>query len=147
METGHFPLFTFLLIAILVWLVLGFVSRHITGWASLAQRYRCHERFSGARLRSRSAVMRYWGRYSNCLTLGVNPRGFCLSMSIPFLPGHPPLFIPWNEITVRRTSFLLTKYVELRLGREPAIPFRIYEGLAAKLAALAGEAWPKESPA
>jgi hypothetical protein len=35
--------------------------------------------------------------------------------------------------------------VELRLGQEPAIPFRICEQLATKLEALAGDAWPKES--
>jgi hypothetical protein len=145
MGTGHPLLFTLLLIAILVWMVVGFVARHITGWASLAQRYRCDERFSGERLRFRSAAMRYWNHYANCLTVGVSPRGFFLSMSVPFLPGHPPLFIPWNDITVRRTRFLWAKCVELHLGREPAVPFRISQRLAARLAALAGDAWPKES--
>ena len=147
MRTGLFPLSTVLLIAILTWMVVGFVSRHLTGWASLAQRYRCDERFSGDRLRFRSAAMRYWSHYGNCLTMGVNPEGFFLSVSIPFLLGHPPLFIPWNEITVRRTRVLWAKCVEFHLGREPAIPLRISERLATKLAALAGRAWPKESPA
>jgi hypothetical protein len=145
MGSGHFPLFTVLLIAILAWSLVGFFSRRITGWASLAQRYRYDDRFSGERVRFRSAAMRYASHYRNCLTMGVNPQGFFLSLSIPFLPGHPPLFIPWNEITVRRTRLLWAKCAELRLGREPAIPFRISERLAKKLAGLAGEAWPKES--
>jgi hypothetical protein len=76
--------------------------------------------------------------------MGVNPQGFFLSLSIPFLPGHPPLFIPWDEITLHRKRLLWTRFVELRLGREPPIPFRISERLAKKLAGLAGEAWPKE---
>jgi hypothetical protein len=109
----------------------------------LAQRFRCDERFSGHRLRFRSAAMRYWGHYGNCLTMGVNPLGFFLSLSFSFFPGHPPLFIPWNEITVRRTRVLWAKCVELRLGRELAVPFRISERVTAKLAALAGEAWPQ----
>ena len=117
MRTGLFPLSTVLLIAILTWMVVGFVSRHLTGWASLAQRYRCDERFSGDRLRFRSAAMRYWSHYGNCLTMGVNPEGFFLSVSIPFLLGHPPLFIPWNEITVRRTRVLWAKCVQFHLGR------------------------------
>jgi hypothetical protein len=79
--------------------------------------------------------------------MGANPQGLFLALSIPLVPGHPPLFIPWNEITVRRIRVLWAKSVELRLGQEPAIPFRICERLAKKLAALAGEAWPKESPA
>jgi hypothetical protein len=142
MGTGHFPLFTVLLIAILGWLVVGFVSSYITGWALLAQRFRCDERFSGEHLRFRSAAMRCWGNYGNCLTMGVNPHGFLLSPSFPFFPGHPSLFIPWNEITVRRTRVLWAKCVELHLGREPAVPLRISESVANRLAALAGEAWP-----
>jgi hypothetical protein len=145
MGTGGFPFFMFLLTAIVAWVVVGLVYRHVSGWASLAKRYRCDEEFSGNRLRFRSARMRYWTGYGNCLTMGVNARGFFLSLSIPVFPGFPPLFIPWNETGLRRTSFLLTKYVELHLGSGPAIPFRIFEGLAAKLAAPAGEAWPKES--
>jgi hypothetical protein len=144
MGTGSFPFFTVLLIAILVWMAVGFFSSHITGWASLAQRYRCDARFSGKRLRFRSAGTRYWGHYTNCLTLGVSPQGLFLSLSIPFFPGHPPLFVPWNEITVRRTRVLWAKCVEICLGPEPAIPLRICEQLATRLATLAGEAWPKE---
>lgn len=144
METGHFPVFLVLLVAVFV-LVLGLSISHISGWAWLAQRYRCEEGFSGDRLRFRSAAMRYWSHYGNCLTMGANPQGLFLSMSVPFLVGHPPLFIPWSEVTVRRGRFLWSKYVELRLGRELGIAFRISEGVAASLAAWAGGAWPEES--
>ena len=146
MGTGHFPLFVVVLVPTVL-IVVGLVNSHLSGWASLAQRYRYDEGYSGERLRFRSAAMRYWGHFGNCLTMGTNPHGFFLAMSIPIFPGFPPLFIPWSEITVRRGRFLWSKYVELRLGREAAIPFRICEGLASKLAALAGEAWLKESAA
>jgi hypothetical protein len=142
--TSHVPLFVILLVPIL-WIVVGLVNSHLSGWASLAEHYRCDEGFSGDRLRFRSAAMRYGSHYGNCLTMGANPQGLFLSMSVPFLVGHPPLFIPWSEITVRRGRFLWSKYVELRLGRELGIAFRISEGLASKLAALAGGAWPEES--
>jgi hypothetical protein len=145
MGSGHFLLFTILLIAILAWIVMGFVFSHLSGWASLGQRYRCDEGFSGERLRFRSAAVRYGGHYRNCLTIGANPQGLFLSLAFPFFAGHPPLFIPWNDISVRRTRLLWAKRVELHLGREPAIPFRISERLATKLAALADGAWPKES--
>ena len=144
MGTGSFPFLTVLLIATWMLCVVWYFSSHITGWASLAQRYRCDQRFSGERLRFRSAAMRYWGHYGSCLTVGVNPQGLFLAVTTPFLPWHPPLFIPWNEVTVRRTHVLWAKCVELRLGPEPAIPLRICERLAKELAALAGEAWPKE---
>jgi len=144
METGHFPVFLVLLVAVIA-VVVGLSISHISGWASLAQRYRCGEGFSGGRLRFRSAAMRYSSHYGNCLTMGANPQGLFLSMSLHFLVGHPPLFIPWSEITVRRGRFLWSEYVELHLGRGVAIPFHISGGLASKLAAWAGEAWPKES--
>ena len=146
MGTSHFPLFLALLVAAFA-LVLGLSISHISGWASLAQCYRCEEGFSGDRLRFRSAAMRYSIHYGNCLTMGANLQGLFLSMSVPFPVRHPPLFIPWSEITLCRGRFLWAKYVELRLGREPAIPIRVSERLASKLAALAGEAWPKESAA
>jgi len=144
METGYFPLFLVLLVAVIA-VVVGLSISHISGWALLAQRYRCEGGFAGDRLRFRSAAMRYSSHYGNCLTMGANPQGLFLSMSVSFLVGHPPLFIPWSEITVRRGRFLWSIYVELRLGREPAIPLRISEGLASKLAAWAGGSWPKES--
>jgi len=147
MGTGSLALFTILFIVILGWTVAGLVSSRMTGWALLAQRYRWDKPFYGERLRSRSAAMRYGSHYGNCLTIGVNPQGLFLSLSIPLFPGHPPLFIPWNEITVRGTRVLWSNCLELQLGHDPAIPFRIQERLGRKLAALAGEAWPKESPA
>jgi len=146
MGTNHFPLFLVLLVPVL-WVVVAIVFSHVSGWALLAQTYRCEEDFSGDRLRFRSAAMRYSSHYGNCLTMGANPQGLFLSMSVTFFVGHPPLFIPWSDVTVRRGRFLWSKYVELRLGRGPAIAFRISERVAASLAAWACEAWPKETPA
>ena len=91
MGTGVFPFFTVLLIAIVAWLVVGFGVGLITGWASLAQRYCCEERFSGKRLRFRSAGTRYLSHYSNCLTLGVNPQGLFLLR----WHGHPARANSW----------------------------------------------------
>jgi len=142
MRTGIFPFVTVLFIAILGWMVVGLVFSRMSSWASLAQRYRYDEPFSGELLRFRSAAMRFGGHFRSCLTMGVNPQGFFLALSFPFFPGHPPLFIPWNDITVHRTRFLWVKGVELDLGREPAIPLRLSERLATKLAALPGQAWP-----
>jgi len=147
MGTGAFPIVTVLLIVILGWAAVGLISSRMTGWALLAQRYRSEEPFSGERVRFCSAAMRYGGHYGNCLTIGVNAQGLFLSLSIPFYMGHPPLFIPWHEITASRKRVLWSNCVELMLGRDPSVPFRIQERLGKKLAALACEAWPKESPA
>ena len=39
-------------------------------------------------------------RYNGVLTVGVNPAGLYLAVMPLFRPGHPPLFIPWPDVTV-----------------------------------------------
>jgi len=59
---------------------------------------------------------------------------------------HPPLFIPWSEVSVRRKRiWILGERVTLTLGREIAIPFTIGGRLAGKVKTAAGNAWPLEA--
>ena len=89
--------------------------------------------------------MRYLVGYNNCLTLGANREGFYISLALPLFLGHPPLFIPWREISVTRKKVLWFKQVRLGLGREAPIPFQISERLAEKLRASAEQSWPVEA--
>jgi hypothetical protein len=59
-----------------------------------------------------------------------------LSVSFMFRIGHPPLCIPWSEITVSRTKRFWRSYVVLTLGNQEGIPFRISERIARKLGIL-----------
>ncbi len=36
--------------------------------------------------------------YRSCLTVHRSAEGLFLSVLLPFRPGHPPLFIPWNAV-------------------------------------------------
>lgn len=36
--------------------------------------------------------------YNNCLSLAVEPAGFGIRLTLPIIPAHPPLFVPWTEI-------------------------------------------------
>jgi hypothetical protein len=121
-----------------------YISR-VGGWASLAEPYRISEPFSGSQWKFESGQMRYLTRYNHCLTIGANPRGLYLSIPWPLRISHPPLFIPWRDISFFSKSFLGLKYIELRLGREVTIPFRISYRLAQKLKTAAGSSWPMES--
>jgi len=118
---------------------------HLGGWALLAEPYRITEPFSGSKWKFESAQMRYLTRYNHCLTVGADPRGLYLSMYFLFQISHPPLFIPWRDISFSRKSFLRFKYVEFHLGREVTIPFRISDRLAEKLKSAAGASWPTEA--
>ena len=82
-------------------------------------------------------------QYSNALTIGADMTGLFIAPVFFFRLWHPPLFIPWVEITaVSKTQLFFFKFVELRLGRSEEIPFKINARLAAEIEAAAGPGWP-----
>lgn len=128
-----------------IWIVAGMVIGQVGGWAALAQQFEFREDFTGQRWRLQSARMRLWVHYGSCLTVGANPDGLYLAILFLFRVGHPPLFIPWREVSVpKKGVFLSIRYVELRLGHDLLIPFRINESLADRLRDAAGKGWPPE---
>jgi hypothetical protein len=80
--------------------------------------------------------MRYWGRYSGIIRITATADALYLSVFLPFRPGHPPLRIPWNEITFSKDKFFWKSYVVLTLGKTERIPLRITERMARKLGML-----------
>ncbi len=90
--------------------------------------------------------MRWMMGYNNCLTIGVDPMGLYLATMIVIRLGHPPLLVPWHEISVeKRLHTLLVPTVRLSLGREEQIPFVVSGKLAAQIQAAAGVSWPLEA--
>jgi hypothetical protein len=77
--------------------------------------------------------------------VGANPTGLYLAVLFPFRVAHPPLFIPWNEVTQAKTRIFFISMVRFQLGREYPIPLSIRESLAAKLKIAAGNGWPIET--
>ncbi len=60
--------------------------------------------------------------YSGIVTLGVHPDGLAIKLLEPFGVFHPPLFIPYEEITAHRQNWYLNaKSVELEFRRIPDI--------------------------
>jgi hypothetical protein len=116
----------------------------VSGWKTLAARFRLQQSFSGRQRRWQSAQMRYYVGYNNCLVVGADQSGFFLRTMWMVRTGHAPLLIPWNEITLSRiqTSWLMGNTVTLTLGRSEQIPFRIRASLATRLQSAAGSSWP-----
>ncbi len=129
------------------WAGSAILASHMSGWASLAQAYRLTGEFPAQRWSFQSAAMRWYANYGSCLTVGADPAGLYISVLAIFRILHPSLFIPWSEITVRKSRILWSRVVELRLGRELAIPFRVSEKLATRLRVSAGRSWPLETVA
>jgi hypothetical protein len=130
------------------WCFVTFLISVITGWHSLAQRFRYTDDFDGETWGFRSAYTRFFSHYGSCLKFGANSSGLYMSIFPLFRPGHPPLLIPWSEVTVIQgeTGFLFFKRRKLLLGREEPIPLSISAALAENLKRAAGHAWPLESP-
>jgi len=91
-----------------------------------------------------SGQMRWLANYNRVLTIGVSPEGLYLASMFLFRFMHPPLFVPWSEIKVRRKNGWVFEYVIFTMGHELAIPLRIRAKLAAKLRESAGIYWPVE---
>jgi len=85
----------------LLWVaVTGGISL-MSGWHSLADRFRSSEAIEGETFRFRSASMgwRFFpANYNGCLFSTVGARGFSLSLFFPFRFLHPRLVIPWAAV-------------------------------------------------
>jgi hypothetical protein len=124
-----------------LWVVIAFLVSQMGGWAELAQVYRTTEPFAGRKRTWQCAAMRWFMSYNNCLTVGADARGLYLSIFPLFRIGHPPLLIPWSELSAQRKKRWFGEQVELHFARAEAVPLRINLELAAFLAAASEGAW------
>ena len=136
-------IFPFYFVAL--WLLVSAVISFIGGWSALAKRFRRNQPFNGMVLNGQSGNMRWIAGYGNCLTIGSNPEGLYLAMWPLFRFRHPPLLIPWGEISVKRQRILFFPVVRFGLGRELEIPLWIRSGIADTLKNSAGSSFPNES--
>jgi hypothetical protein len=142
-DTHHFlfSIAVFLFLWTLVPIVIGYVS----GWASLAGQFRFRDNFSGSRWSWQSGQMRFMMNYNRCLTVGASEQGLYLAMNPPFALGHPPLLIPWSEVSVMPQRTLFFPGTRFQLGREEnPVPLWVRQTLAERLKGAAGNAWPIE---
>jgi hypothetical protein len=145
-EIGTTSKIIFLILGLVgFWAIIFTLISHMGGWASLAEKYRCQETFTGPRWSFEQGQMRWMVGYNHCLTIGADPRGLYLSILFPFRIAHPPLFIPWRDISHATKKFLWVTFLELRLGHEPVIPLRISAALGQKVKTAAGASWPPEA--
>ena len=126
-----------------VWSLVSAVLAHVGGWQELAGIYRTGDPFDGRRWGGQSARMRWGTGYRNILGFAVNPTGLRLTVFFLFRLAHPPLFIPWAEITANNKRAWFQQWVELRFARVSGVPLVISKGLAERISAEVGSvfAW------
>jgi len=111
----------------------------MSGWWELSRIYKAMVSPDGKRFWFQSASMRMGTNYGNCLIVGVNREGIRLSVLFLFRIGHPPLFIPWPDVSMSEKRFLFFfKQVELRFAKCPSIPFVISRRLMDRISDATG---------
>lgn len=128
-----------------IWSCTGYLVALTGGWRLLAKRFRMEGEFAGLTRKMQGARMRYSTNYNNALTIGADQNGLFMAPFVLFRVGHPPLFIPWAEISNVRpvTVLFFFQFVAMQLGQQEQIPFMIRTSLAEWLKTLAGTSWPQ----
>jgi hypothetical protein len=131
----------------IAWILACAAFSALGGWRALADHHVAQSPFSGRRFRFRSARLARSIGYRGCLTLGASPEGLHLEVLPLFRTAHPPLLIPWSDITAREVRQGRFAIVELALARPPGFTIRISRDLAqALLAASAAPVGVEPSP-
>jgi hypothetical protein len=92
------------------------IASYISGWTTLAKRFGLRASFVGERWTVQSGYMRSNIGYGNCLTVGASPHGLYLAVMPLFRFWHPPLLVPWDEITLSRQKFVFFRFVRFGWG-------------------------------
>ena len=115
------------------WIGISLLLSWIGGWRALGERYRATQRFTGARFWMKSAGMRWGVGYRSSVNLGADSSGLFLSVFPLFRVGHPPLFIPWSDISFSRERGWLLGGVRLQFRGVPGVSLLIPTKLATKI--------------
>jgi hypothetical protein len=118
------------------WIGISLLLSWVGGWQELALRYRATESIKGERFWMKSAGMRWGVSYSSCLNFGVDSVGLFLSVVPLFRVGHPTLFIPWSDISLRREKlWLLLDVVRLSFRQVPGASLLLRPKVATQILA------------
>lgn len=119
------------------WISVCWIISRIGGWALLAKAYPAQYAASldGETHRFQSIQMRWATNYGNCVTVRTNSLGIGLSVLWLLRIGHPPMLIPWSDITIQkvRRSRFFSPLIEFRFRLEPSVPVRINNKLFLKI--------------
>jgi hypothetical protein len=118
---------------IALWLLVSLLISVMGGWRALSGYYTAETPFPGERIRFCSAQFARYVNYGNCLTLGAGPQGLYVAILPVLRVAHPPLLIPWEDITAREAQTWLFAAIELEFAKVPSVRVRLPSRLAQRL--------------
>jgi hypothetical protein len=126
---------------VLVWLLGNNLNSLVFGWWALARHYQHHGPFEGTHHRFRTCYLG-WARYGHSVTVGANAEGLYLAVLLLLRPGHPPLFVPWADVTAEPVvNWLGRGHVVFRFAKAPSVRVRVSGSLGKQIAADANRSW------
>ena len=100
-------------LCVIGWIVFSYLLASMSGWRKLAEIYPATQPFSGRWMRPWAASMGWGVNYNGLLNIGPDAAGIHISIFFLFRPGHPPLFIPFEEITATEARIWRTKWLSM----------------------------------
>ena len=124
----------YILIFIALWICVCKLISVFGGWQALSRVYRADSAFNDQKLWLKSVGIRRWTNYNNCITLGVNKYELYVSVLPIFRIGHPPLLIPWTDISTEAVARrLLPDLVKFKFAKQPDVPMVFSKRLAERI--------------
>ena len=117
------------------------------GWSRLARVYRdeMSELTDGHTWRMQSVSLRGWCGYNNCVSIEATAKGLKIAPWFIMRPGHPPLFLPFDEMTSSSRTMLGVGLEQVRMKQEPAIRIDFRRTLVDSVRQELGDVWPEDS--
>ena len=118
------------------------------GWNRLARGYRddMSEMTVGHTWGMQSLSLRGWCGYNNCIVIEATERGVKVRPWTIMRPGHPPLFLPFDEMIMAKSRTLLgVRLKQVRMQKEPGISLDFRGTLVDGICARMGDVWPADA--
>lgn len=113
----------------------------VGGWQTLARAYPSEDQVWGSEWGGQSVGLRGWCGYNGCVRVTAAEQGLRLAVMLFVRPAHPPLFLPYAEMTIERRGRLL-RQARIRMNQAPNIAIDISAKLADRIGDEIGESWP-----
>jgi hypothetical protein len=113
-------------------LLVTFSSSTQSGWRNLSQNYRFRENNGPKQWRFVTARMAKEGRLSGfraALNIGADKLGLYLSVFALFRLWHPPLFVPWSDLTIHCES----NEIEFHFSGSPDVVLQLKRDLGQEI--------------
>tara|TARA_B100000686_G_C16384710_1_gene759344 strand:- start:42 stop:518 length:477 start_codon:yes stop_codon:yes gene_type:complete len=118
------------------------------GWSRLARVYRddMSEMTVGHTWGMQSLSLRGWCGYNNCIVIEATERGVKVRPWTIMRPGHPPLFLPFDEMIMAKSRTMLgVRLKQVRMQKEPGISLDFRGTLVDGICARMGDVWPADA--